>query len=172
MSGTISGAWGQVFHLEFETTQFGYDLGYGSNGTGELNSITDANGKTTSYGIDLHGFRVSQTDALGNVTTYLNDSLGNPSIEVAYRTRDGGDAIQLVTRNTYDALGRLTSRTDPMRTTNFTYTPLGKPDTECVPASPTVCESHGYDAQGRETSVTHRDGSTESTGFDENGRGF
>ena len=151
------------------TTRFGYDLGYGSNGTGELTSITDANGKVTSYVIDLHGFRVSQTDALGNVTTYTNNAQGQPTVEVAYRTRDGGAAIQLVTRNTYDALGRLTSRTDPMRTTNYTYTPLGKPDTECVPASPTVCESHGYDAQGRETSVTHRDGSTESTGFDENG---
>ena len=49
---------------------------------------------------------------------------------MAYRTRDGGAAISLVTRNTYDALGRLTSRTDPMRITNYTYTPLGKPDTE------------------------------------------
>ncbi|MBQ4591147.1 MAG: hypothetical protein IJB20_03865, partial [Clostridia bacterium] len=66
---------------------------------GNVLTQTDAMGNTTSYTYDTMGRVLTVTDALNNVTSYTYDALG--------RLLTTTDARGTVTRNTYDAVGNL-----------------------------------------------------------------
>ncbi|HEX7152948.1 MAG TPA: RHS repeat-associated core domain-containing protein [Thermoanaerobaculia bacterium] len=76
-------------------TQYGYDL------HGNLTSVTDPNGNTTTYVYDDFGQLLQQTSPVTGTTTYSYDASGN-----LLSTTDANGAT---TVRTYDALGRVTS---------------------------------------------------------------
>src|SRR5260370_39730558 len=88
-------------HGSTGTTTFGYDY------RGRRTSVTDQNGKTTTYTYDDADRLLTVTDAAtpGNVTTYGYDTESNlTSIK---------DASNNTTSFTYDAFGRVTKTTFP-----------------------------------------------------------
>lgn len=59
----------------------------GTNGTGELKSLTDGAGATTTFYVNgLNGWTIAQDDALGVRTYYERDTLGRV-IEESCRAR-------------------------------------------------------------------------------------
>jgi RHS repeat-associated protein len=79
------------------TTRYTYDV------HGNLTTVTDPNGNTTSYRYDDFGRLLSQQSAVTGTTTYQYDSAGN-LIELA-------DANSTVTSRSYDVLNRVTNAT-------------------------------------------------------------
>ena len=88
---------------------------------GRVATVTDAAGKSESYGYDALGNRTSYTNKLGNVWTYAYDAAGrrtsetSPAIRVATASASG--VVSFVTRTVvtqiaYDALGNVTQRTE------------------------------------------------------------
>jgi YD repeat-containing protein len=75
LSGTCPGAQCQV-------TSYGY-LGGGDTDAGDVTSMTDPNGKVTSYGYDANGDRTSVTDPVGNKTTLGFDTVGRLTSKVS-----------------------------------------------------------------------------------------
>jgi YD repeat-containing protein len=89
------------------TTTYHYGTGCstsGANGcyTGDVQSVTDANGKTTSYTYDAYGDKTSSTDPLGNTTTYTYNVLGERASMVSPRVNGGGG---LTPGDLYDIAG-------------------------------------------------------------------
>ncbi len=113
-----------ITYPDSTTTSFGYDY------RGRRTSVTDQNGKTTSYTYDDADRLLTVTDAASNVTTYGYDTEGNLTSIT--------DANSHETDFTYDAFGRVTQ-------TNF-------------PSS--HVETYSYDAVGNLTSKTDRNGNT------------
>lgn len=165
-------------------TRFGYDTGVGSNQSGELKSMTDALGHTTSYQIDYRGWRYGEDDALGNHTAYTHDAMGRVVTETRSRTAPAsvgaaaaatgkaeslGKAIEtLVTTTTYDDKGRVTRVDNPDGTFSTSeYNAIDKPVRQCAGAN--RCTVTTYDARGYETSTTYPDGTSESKTYDANG---
>ena len=121
------------------------------NGTGELTHESD-NGVTTSFTYDAKGNLTSQTNALGNKTTYADYIAGSPQTMT--------DPKGNVTKQKISPEGLLMQRTDPLgHTTKYTYDkafrllsatpPLGLPTTWAYThyTSPvhtaTVTKAHG-----------------------------
>jgi YD repeat-containing protein len=90
------------------------------NDEGQMASVLDANGKTTSYGYDAFGDVVSTSDPSGYTTTASYDIRGR---KVGMSDPDMG-AWSYV----YDPLNELSSQTDAKsQTTSLTYDLLGRP---------------------------------------------
>jgi YD repeat-containing protein len=118
-------------------TTFTYD------GAGNLLSETDALGNVSSFEYDNRSNVTKSIDALGHETTFTYDAGGNRLIETRSRTLADGATETLTTSFTYDALGRLTTTTDPLgATTRTVYDSLGN-----------VVKT--IDPLGRETSFTY-----------------
>jgi len=157
-------------------TRFTYDSGSGSGQTGELTDTYDALNHRTHYGIDYRGWRTSETNALGHVTTYTHDDNGRIRTETRTRTvypvgaipGANGTVQTLVTTTTYDDKGRAT-RTDHAdgSFTTVHYNAIDKPELECDALN--HCTRHDYDAQGREWKTTYADGSFETKAYDAEG---
>src|SRR4030095_13310743 len=82
--------------------------------------VTDALGFVTSFAYDEVGNRIRQTDANNHVTSFEYDRLGR----TCQRTRPEG----VVESMTYDAAGNLASRTDfNVKTTTYAYSALNQP---------------------------------------------
>src|SRR5207249_2588695 len=94
--------------LGFATT-FTHDVRWG-----ERTLLTDPNGHTTTYTLDVFGRLTRITGPLdtgstyGTITTTYAD-LGNPSAQrvVTYRTRDHGTANVVWSEQYFDGLGRI-----------------------------------------------------------------
>jgi len=85
--------------------------------TSVKDSIVDANNNTTNLNTNAFGAVISQSDALGNVTTIERDGNSNPT----RITRPNGAMLEM----TYDANGNLLTSTDAVNTTTtFTYDPV------------------------------------------------
>ncbi len=89
-------------------TRFTYDR------VGNLLSITDPNGNTTSFTYDALDRLIREESAAGQVTTYAYDALGN----LIQMTNPRGFSVSF----SYDAANRLASVTNPLgQTTRFRY---------------------------------------------------
>ncbi|UCF10642.1 MAG: RHS repeat protein, partial [Candidatus Bipolaricaulota bacterium] len=129
----------------------------------------DPVGSVWSYEYDALGQCVREIDPLGNTTATSYDAVGNP-VSTTYanglvttRAYDVGDRIVSVrsgddeVRYAYDALGQLSSATDPLGGRfHVEYSPIGLPTHETDPLGRTT--SYAYDALGRLTSVTDASG--------------
>jgi RHS repeat-associated protein len=143
------------------TTTYGY-----FPGTDGTKSVTDADGKTTAYTYDANGNLISETDPLGNISTWAYNSLN----EVTSSQTPLQAAAGVKTAYAYDADGNLLSVSTPLpgssgtsRTTTYTYGTgcstsgaggcyPGDVQLEIGPDGGTT--AYTYDAYGDETSVT------------------
>ncbi len=91
---------------------------------------------------------LTETNALGHVTTNTYDSNGRKLTETRTRTNGQGQPVALTRSFTYDDEGRTLSETDLAgRTRRMTYSPGGRLLTETDPLGNVT--NHKYDASGR-----------------------
>jgi len=112
-------------------------------------SETDALGNTTSYAYDAVGSRTGLTDAMGYVTIFAYDD-ANRLITIDYPAPDADVSF------TYDAASQRTVMVDGMGTTSWGYDALGRVTSVTDPFGGTV--GYGYDAVGNRTALTYPDG--------------
>jgi RHS repeat-associated protein len=166
-----------------KASQFTYDA------NGDLTGRTDALGRTTSYGYDTLGRKVSMTIPLPNsgtsaaaaTTSYQYDALGNLTQTAA--------PLRRTASSQYDANGNKISDTDANgHTTTYQYDALNRLTTTTYPTQPVTTSSrtydfrnnvidesdqgghvthHVYDLAGRLTSVTraYRTSNTATTAY-------
>jgi RHS repeat-associated protein len=145
-------------------------LGY--NVRGQKVSQTDAVGQVTQFGYDAYGRVTTVTNADGNVITTSYDAEGN-ELEVRLKDWTGTPASPnapdlVLTSMAYDPAGRLASETDAMGwVTSYTYTDNGLVATVSRRDPSTgavfVAESNAYDATGNRVSQTTNNGLTTTT---------
>jgi RHS repeat-associated protein len=124
---------------------------------GDLTSITDPLGHTTTRTPDGAGRLTTVTTPLGQPTRYAYDPL-NLLVSIT-------DALHGSTRFEYDANGNLMGLTDARRSaTAYTYDSMDRVATRTDPLG--RAESYGYDLNGNVTSVTDRKGQVTSTVYD------
>ncbi|SDA89538.1 YD repeat-containing protein, partial [Pseudomonas sp. NFACC15-1] len=133
------------------TTTYTYDA------AGQQKTVTDAAGKVESYTYDAVGNRKTLTNKNGHVWTYTYDALNRlveeitPVVTVASITEAGvvsAVSRYLVTSNTYDALGNVTSRTEGRLRASVTADPTLDELTEARTTG------YAYDAIGRQIRIT------------------
>ncbi|WP_203734089.1 ricin-type beta-trefoil lectin domain protein [Paractinoplanes durhamensis] len=173
-------------------------LAYDLDGQLTDETTTDATGgdapRTTHYGYDWYGRRMTETDEVGNWTWYDYDAFGRVSkqthadMSVELTTYDAvgnelativengdGDADLTVRSLAYDPGGRLASETDAMGwVTKYTYTDnnLIATVTRTNGSESFVLERNTYDAAGNRTVQLSNNGLTKTTyTYDEVGRG-
>ncbi|EAQ79300.1 Calx-beta domain-containing protein [Blastopirellula marina] len=130
---------------------------------------------STTY--DDAGNVLTETDALGNVTSYEYDAL-NRVVEITSPDPDGAGALTSpVTGYEYDEFGQLVSMTDPNGgVTTYVYDDLGRKIAEVSPdpdggdalTAPEV--SYAYDANGQLVSMTDPLGNETVYEYDNLGR--
>jgi RHS repeat-associated protein len=158
-----------------------------SSHPGDLTSLTDPNGHTTSFSYDGQGDLASVIDPLGDTSTFSYNTLGERTSMVSPRGNvTGGTPSQYTTSYVYDALSRVTSTTDPLghsssraydgdsnvtsstdgknNTTSYTY----DADNELtkITRADTTTLQYGYDGDGNQMSQADGAGHTTSYGFD------
>jgi len=150
-------------HIASVTDNSGRSVTFGYSLAGDLTSVTDPRGHTTTYGYDgahqltsgvdrnghafvsnsydslTSGRVISQTDALGNLTTFAYYPAGGTTIVT--------DPRGATTTYTYDSNLRLTSVRDALsETTSYTYDNQGNRLTATDPNGHTT--TYTYDSHG------------------------
>ncbi|MFB7469483.1 RHS repeat domain-containing protein [Kitasatospora sp. NPDC056184] len=148
-------------------------------------TITDPDGRTTTYGYDVHGDQTKVTTPDGQSANTFYDDLGRV---VKRSTTDAAHPEGVVTTYTYDKAGRVATETGSPVTnpvtgvthqsrTTYTYDKDGNPATRTVadltPAAqggdaPRVT-GYAYDAQDRLTTVTQDGVTTKRVTYDQLG---
>lgn len=95
-------------NLSTVTNGEGHTTSYGYSQYDEVAEATGGSGERTRYRRDARGLVVELTDPRGKITTFAYDAAGN---EVARTSPTGARTV-----STYDAVGRVLSRTDPRGT--------------------------------------------------------
>ncbi|HVP51612.1 MAG TPA: putative Ig domain-containing protein, partial [Terriglobales bacterium] len=130
------------------TTSYTYDTA--SNMTSQTVQVDATTTATTTYTYNNFGEVLTITDPLGNTTTNTYDSHGN-LLSVTSPAPDGGTAPS-VTQFAYDSKGELTQITDPLgRLTVLTYTSAGLASTITDPQQNVT--SYEYDPHGNRAAV-------------------
>ena len=129
------------------STRYTYD------GAGNLASMIDAAGHTTSYGYDASGAPASRTDADSGVLVWKYDALGR---QVRQENRTDAPMTASVTW-TYDAAGRMLSRTADSITTTYTYDLSGN---KLTASDGTLAITGTYDRDDRVLTVDDEDAGT------------
>ena len=125
----------------------GQEKSYTYDAMGNVTSATDADGNVTKYAYTLNGRLKEVTDALGNKTEYAYDKAdrliyicqhgqaGEADRTTAYERDAFGQVVCIRDASggeehfRYDALGRMTEKTDREGlVTAYTYTPDGRPE--------------------------------------------
>lgn len=126
----------------------------------------------TEATFDLGGNKLTEKDALNNLTSYTYDSRGR----VLTKTEPGSvgtidavtgqqDASGIITEYAYDATGAQTSIVEDGVETKFTqYRADGNVDVEVDAGG--AATTYGYDANGNQTSSTDHESDTEQSVFD------
>ena len=156
------------------TTSYTFDAGSLTN-PDKPTSMTDALGRTTSFGYDTSGnlSRVSQshTDASGNTTTLAVTSTYNAFGEVltTQNPNQQGTSTYEIT-NVYDGAGHLTTTTDALgNATLCTYNPTGGTLSTLTDALGNKYQ-YFYDGQNNVSSTIGPNGSTTTYTYDNNGK--
>jgi RHS repeat-associated protein len=125
------------------------------NAPGDLTTITDALGRETSLNYDAAGRPTTIVDPLGITTTLDYDANDRVYRTIQSAREDGpvGDLLQRTTVLTYNALGNITSITDPLsRTISYQYDPAGRLTHQILPDSRVI--TFTYDVQQRQMTLT------------------
>ena len=125
---------------------------------GNITSMTNAGGHTTTYQYDDRGNLIEETNPIQAATRYTY----NASDLLESITNAAGDK----TTYTYDLLGRVTSRTDEIGTTYYTY---DKNSNVLTVEENGATIQRTYDALNRVTSYTDYAGRTVRYAYDEIG---
>ena len=144
------------------------------NSHGQVDTQTDAAGKTTTVGYDAYGHRVTVTDPAGTQIAVSYDPDGR-ELAVTLKGYTGdplnpSPAKDLIgSSKAYDPAGRLASDTDAMGwVTTYAYTDNDMLATvtrsdPAKPGSAFVTQSNSYDAAGNLLSRTTNNGATTTT---------
>ena len=136
---------------------------YDYNGRGLLSSLTDWQGRVTSFDYDPDGNRTKIIRPNGVESTYAYNSVGR----VTSITHTKGATTLLSFSYTYDDAGRRNSVTTPQGTESYTDDELGRLTQVSYPGGPSV--SYTYDAAGNRKTET-RGGSTTNYDYDTAGQ--
>jgi RHS repeat-associated protein len=166
-------------------TAYAYDL------HGNVVSVTDPNGNTTTYAYDDFGQLLQQTSPVTGVTRYSYDVGGNllstvdangsattRSYDVLGRTVSSSSTLGMTTESSswsYDSgsfeRGRLSSLSDPTGTTTYAYERRGLPRSETkVIREKAYVTSFRYDADGNRVGIGYPSGKSVTYTFDYAGR--
>jgi RHS repeat-associated protein len=136
---------------------------------GLVTTSTDVNASVTSWQYDSFG-RVtteSRPDGSSTATTYV--SWGTPGAEYVQTAESDGTPDGLWSRTYPDGQGRTVKTVaEPDITVLTTYNPQGLKASVSNPFKGTAVPAYttyGYDAAGRQTTLTHPDGSTVNTTY-------
>jgi RHS repeat-associated protein len=135
------------------TTSYSYDLNGQLLAVAQPNPVAGGAPLVTSYTYDEGGNRLTQTDALGNTTTFSYDALSRQVEQVL----PDGETQQTV----YDAVGNITSVTDGRGTTTLQYDVNNRLIKKTYPDGSSV--SFTYTATGLEATSTDAQGVTSYT---------
>lgn len=139
---------------------------------GDVTSVVDPLGHTTTYTYDSAGNVASKTDAAGDKTTDPSyNALGQPLSTVSPRGNvKGATASQFTTTYTYDAAGNRLTVTGPLgHKTTSTYDADGNLQTVTDARSPGNVTTYVYDANNQRTQITRADGTQLKSSYDPNG---
>ncbi len=105
-------------NLNTTTNAYGRTMVDTYDAAGSLTKVKDFRGNYTKFGYDAHEFLISTTDAGNNVTTFQNDAIGR-----RWNTTTPG---LNTSRTVHDADNRVNKTTNPMgNTTNYNYNNRG-----------------------------------------------
>ncbi|HZZ25690.1 MAG TPA: PEP-CTERM sorting domain-containing protein [Roseiarcus sp.] len=123
---------------------------------GELSTITDPGGHTTTFSYDAAGSVAQVSDSMGNTTRYAYDA--------SERATTVTDPLGHTTSYGYDADGRMITSVDAGgATTTNTYDSAGRLAGQSAPGDTTM---YMYDSSGRLTEVSDNDGHTTTYSYD------
>ncbi len=135
-----------------QTNQLGYVIQYSYDPLNRKTEETNANLEVTLYGYSPAGDLLSLTDGKGQTTTWLDDEFGRNTNKI-----DAANNLIFVYK--YDANNRLTNRWTPAKgATIYAYDPLGRLTNVNYPLTPGI--SLGYDALNRLTNMVDAVGTT------------
>jgi RHS repeat-associated protein len=158
---TTYGPWGDVTSL---TDGCGNTTTYTYDGLGNVVSSTDALNHVTTYDYDINGNLVSVTDAEGVTTTYEYNYLGQRVKACQHYVNGVHDATDdadedVLTSYTYNVLGDLLTVTDALgNVTTYAYDALGQRTSAMDALGHTT--AYAYDLVGNLLSVTDGEGHT------------
>ena len=135
------------------TTHYGMDVcsGLTCSNTGNLKSLTDANGNIRRFDYDRYGNLIQETDTQGNATVRQYDAMGRVLRETRQR-RINGEVEEAITQHVYTPSGELLQSTSPDGiVTVREYLPNGQVKHETVD---TIKTDYGYTNDGRVTTTT------------------
>jgi len=169
-------------NLSLVTDAEGNGTAYHCDDLGRVVQTDSPDAGIETYAYDPAGNLVQKTDALGNTVTYTYDDLNrliqeiypDPNQNVTYAYDQGAFGVGRRTGMTdesgslslsYDARGRLTTRTSTVQGMPFTfsqtYTPGGRVESVTTPSGRTL--DYTRDAMGRMEGLTTTRGSTTKT---------
>jgi RHS repeat-associated protein len=143
----------RIFELESGTNQL-----LAIQGTGTCQACVLPGAGDHSYTYDANGNVLTETDALGNTTTYAYDPVFNKVTSIT-------DPLGHTTTFTYDVRGNLLTQTDENgHTTSYTYDQAGLLTAINDPLNQQTTLT--YDAFGNLVAITNALGHTTSFGYD------
>lgn len=164
LRGTVENGFDASGDLTSVTDPRGYTTSYGYDSVGDITSVTQPSVSggtpTTTYTYNDFGEVLTATDPLGHVTTNTYDANGNLLTVTTPAPASGVTAS--TTSFTYNGLGELTQITDPRSNIwKIAYTSAGMIYTITDPQNNVT--TYGYDSRGNRTSIT--DALTHVTSF-------
>lgn len=140
----------------------GQTLDYTYDVMGRMLSETNALGQRTTYGYNHNGQLTTVTDAAGGVTSYRYDAGGN---RIEMLRQDAAGQQKQVTTYTYDAAGnRLTEKNPIGEVVSYAYNAEGM--LASVTDASGVTTRYTYDLLGRQIKTDYNGQSSESFAYD------